>query len=144
MRKSGGLPASRLFPEPAYPHQSSRGLQPQRKEGTMSANTKQSTLGSLGLVWRVAVICAILISGYGASAQLTSKPFSADKVVTKGGKTTTSKVYATPTAVRAEGLQNGKKYIAIDRFDRKVIWSIMPDQKMYVEMQMPSGADAAA
>jgi hypothetical protein len=109
----------------------------------MNANTKQSTLGSLGLVWRVAFICTILFSGHGASAQLTSKPFSADKVVTKGGKTTTTKVYATPTALRAEGEQNGRKYIAIDRFDRKVIWSIMPDQKMYVEMEMPAGADMA-
>jgi hypothetical protein len=110
----------------------------------MNAKTKQSTLGSPGLAWRVAFVCTFLFSGHGAIAQLTSKPFSADKVVTKGGKTTTTKVYATPTAVRAEGEQNGKKYIAIDRFDRKVIWSIMPEQKMYIEMEMPAGADMAA
>jgi hypothetical protein len=110
----------------------------------MSAITSPSRFASPGLVWGVAFIATILFSAFGLSAQLTSKPFSADKVVTKRGKATTTKVYATPAAVRAEGEQNGKKYIAIDRFDLKVIWSIMPDQKMYVELPMPAGADMAA
>jgi hypothetical protein len=86
---------------------------------------------------------AVLLSGRGVSAQLISKPFSADKVVTKHGKTTTAKVYATPTATREEGVNNGRKYIAITRWDRKVSWSVMPDQKMYVEIALPVGADMA-
>jgi hypothetical protein len=109
----------------------------------MKARTKESKAALLRVAWQVALIFTILFSTRGVNAQLTSKPFSADKVVTKKGKTTTTKVYATPTAVRAEGLQNGKPYIAIDRYDRKVIWSIMPEQKMYVEMQIPGGADMA-
>ena len=110
----------------------------------MNAKTKQSRFGSLELAWRVAVICAVLFTGRGVSAQLVSKPFSADKVVTKRGKTTTDKVYATPTAMREEGVQNGKKFISITRFDRKVLWSIMPDEKMYFEMAIPAGAEVAA
>jgi hypothetical protein len=110
----------------------------------MNAKTKRSRFGSLGLAWRVALVCAVLFSAQGVSAQLFSKPFSADQVVTKDGKTTTAKVYATPTAMRAEGVQDGKKYITILLYDRKVLWSLMPDEKMYFEMPMPAGAQVAA
>ena len=110
----------------------------------MNARTKQSTFLSPILVWRVAVICTVLCAGLYAGAQLTTQSFSADKVVTRRGQTTTAKVYATPAAFRTEGVQNGKKFIAIERFDRKVIWSLMPDQMLYVEVAMPDGAQAAA
>jgi hypothetical protein len=110
----------------------------------MNGKTKQSRFGSLGLAWRVAVISAVLFSGRGVSAQLFSKPFSADQVVTKDSKTTTAKVYATPAAMRTEGVQDGKKFVAIFRYDRKVVWSLMPDEKMYFEMPMPAGAQVAA
>jgi hypothetical protein len=109
----------------------------------MNGNTKQSTVGFLKLAGRAAIICAVLLNGYAVSAQMVSKPFSADKVVTKRGTTTTSKVYATSTATRTDGEQRGKKFIAITRWDRKVLWSIMPDQKMYVEMQIPVGSESA-
>jgi hypothetical protein len=110
----------------------------------MNGKTKQSRFGFLRLAWRVALVCAVLFSGRGVSAQLFSKPFSADQVVTKDDKTTTAKVYATPTGMRAEGVQDGKKYITILLYDRKVLWSLMPDEKMYFEMPIPAGAQAAA
>jgi hypothetical protein len=110
----------------------------------MNATTKQSAVGSLRLAWRVAILCAALFTGRGVSAQLFSKPFSADQMVTKDRKTATSKVYATPTALRTEGVQDGKKYITILLYDRKVMWSLMPDEKMYFEMPIPAGAGVAA
>ena len=110
----------------------------------MKEKTRQSRVGSSRLAWRVAIICAVLFSGRGVSAQLFSKPFSADQVVTKDGKTTTAKVYATPTAMRTEGVQDGKKYITILLYDRKVMWSLMPDEKMYFEMPIPAGAQVTA
>jgi hypothetical protein len=110
----------------------------------MNGKTGHSGFGSLRLGWRVAVFCVLLFSTRGASAQLFSMPFSADQVVTKDGKTTTAKVYATPTAMRTEGVQDGKKYITILLYDRKVLWSLMPDEKMYFEMPIPAGAQVAA
>lgn len=110
----------------------------------MNGKTKQSRFGSLGLAWRVVAMGAVLFSDRGVSAQLFSKPFSADQVVTKDGKTTTAKVYATPTSMRTEGVQDGKKYITILLYDRKVLWSLMPDEKMYFEMPIPAGAQVAA
>jgi len=110
----------------------------------MNAITKQSTFRSLRLAWRVAIIGAVLFGGRGVSAQLFSKPFSADQVTTTREKTKTAKVYATETAMRAEGVEDGKKYVTILRYDRKVMWSLMPDDKMYFEMPIPAGAQVAA
>jgi hypothetical protein len=90
------------------------------------------------------LIGTVLLSGRGAGAQLLPKPFSADQVKTTQGKTETAKVYVTQSAMRAEGVQDGRNYISIMRFDRKVLWSLMPDEKMYFEMPIPAGAQAAA
>lgn len=106
--------------------------------------TRQSSFGLRGLAWRVALVGFISLSAQIARAQMVSKPFSADKVVTQRGKTTTDKVYATPAAMRVEGARDGKKFISISRWDRKVVWSIMPDQKMYFEMAIPAGAEMAS
>lgn len=110
----------------------------------MQARMRQSRFGAHGLAWCVALVGLVLFSARAASAQMASKPFSADQVVTKHGKTTTNRVYATPAAMRVDGAQDGKKFIAITRWDHKVIWSIMPDQKMYFEMPIPAGAEMAS
>ena len=39
--------------------------------------------------------------------------------------------------------KNGKKFIAINRYDRQVLCSLMPDEKMYVEMPIPGGTEGA-
>jgi hypothetical protein len=36
--------------------------------------------------------------------------------------------------MRTEGQDNGKQFINIVRVDRKVVWSLMPDRKMYMEL----------
>lgn len=110
----------------------------------MSGKTVRSRFSSLRLAARVAVIGAVLFSGHGASAQVTTKPFSADMTKTKGNKTTTAKVNMIETAIRTEGVERGRKYISIMRYDRKVLWSLMPDQKMYIEMGIPIGPEFAA
>lgn len=74
---------------------------------------------------------------------LGSPAFSADQIHTMGKKTTTSKVHAIPNAMRMEGEEKGKKSIVIIRFDRKVMWSLMPDQKMYVELPWASQGEWA-
>ena len=109
----------------------------------MNANRKHSKDCMLGLGWRLLLIGTVLLSGRGGSAQLLTKPFSADQVKTTQGKTETAKVYATQSAMRAEGVQDGRNYISIMRFDRKVLWSLMPDDKIYFEMPIPAGAQAA-
>jgi len=81
---------------------------------------------------QVAIFFTLLIGAAGANAQL--RPFSADQIHISGKRTTTGKIYASETAVRVESEQNGKPSITIMRLDRKVVWVVMPAQKMYMEM----------
>jgi len=104
-----------------------------RRQG-MNRGRRRFSSGRLHLVCGAAAFCALLLSCTGAGAQALFRPFSADQIHTVGKKTTTGKVYAIEKALRTEAEQNGKKSISIMRFDRKVMWILMPDQKMYLEM----------
>ena len=91
---------------------------------------------------RAAAICAaLLLSGVTANAQALFRPFSADQIHTAGKKTRNAKVYAMEKAFRIEAEEKGKKTISILRLDRKTMWVLMPDQKMY--MEMPGGPGVA-
>lgn len=70
--------------------------------------------------------------------------FSADQTHTVGKKTTTGKVYSNGNAMRIESQDKGKPAIAIMRFDRKVMWSLVPDQKMYLELPFGGQAEWAS
>ena len=73
------------------------------------------------------------------------RPFSADQVHTINNKTTAGKIYFTPNAARMETIDaKGTKSIQIMRFDQKVIWSLMPAQKMYLELPGASMSDWAS
>ena len=101
-------------------------------------------------------IAAMLLAGYAACTlaafpqsvekQMSRlKPFSADQVRTMLGKTTSSKVYFTQNAMRIEGTDaKGNPSIQIMRFDQKVIWNLVPAQKMYIELPWASMGEFAA
>jgi hypothetical protein len=105
---------------------------------------KANAFGSLTVVCRSAIFCALLLSGRGAGAQAIFKPFAADQVHTMGKKTTTGKVYAIENALRIESEDKGKKSTSIMRFDRKVMWVLMPEQRMYLEMPWQGLAEVAS
>ena len=109
----------------------------------MNGKMRHSRADSGRMVWHIAILCAVSLSGHGVRAQVTSQPFSADMVKTTSKKMTTAKVNMIESAIRTEGVEHGKKYITIMRYDRKVLWSLMPEQEMYVEMRMPAGAELA-
>ena len=48
-------------------------------------------------------------------------------------------MYAVEQAFRMEGEEQGQKSIVIMRLDRKVLWSLMPDQQMYAEIPLNWG-----
>ena len=110
----------------------------------MIGRTMQVGVRAVGLAFQVAALCAMLFSSRDASAQAIFRPFSADQVHTMRKKTTTGKVYAIENAMRSEAEDKGKKSISIIRFDRKVMWVLMPDQKMYLEMPWGDPAEWAA
>ncbi|HYL84027.1 MAG TPA: DUF4412 domain-containing protein [Candidatus Angelobacter sp.] len=110
----------------------------------MNARAMQFRIRWIRLILRVAALGAVFISGREANAQAMFKPFSADQVHTTSKKTTTGKVYAIENAMRSEAEDKGKKSISIIRFDRKVMWVLMTDQKMYLEMPWGNSAEWTA
>jgi hypothetical protein len=101
------------------------------------------TAGMCLLLYTVtaAIVMGDPVSGSAQSGNTTTlqiPPFSADQIHIMGNKTKAMKVHANQNAMRMEGEEKGKRSIVIMRFDRKVMWSLLPDQKMYVELPWAS------
>jgi hypothetical protein len=89
------------------------------------------------------LLCSVFGIGFGARAQAPFKPFSADQVLKVAARTTTGKVYATQNAMRIENQTDGRQTVSIVRTDRKVVWSLLPDRKAYIELSLQSLSVAA-
>jgi len=74
-------------------------------------------------------LAAPALAGPGINAE-----YSADEVVETADSVSKSKVYSTPTMERREMSEGGQQMIAITRHDKKIVWSLMPEEKMYMEM----------
>lgn len=72
----------------------------------------------------------ILSAGFAFAAE-----FSADTVMTHKKGVTTAKIYSKTEKFRTE-MKSPEEVIVITRIDKKVIWNIMPKQKMYMEMPL--------
>ncbi|HKF53302.1 MAG TPA: FecR domain-containing protein [Candidatus Acidoferrales bacterium] len=73
-----------------------------------------------------------------------SRPFAATMVITSKGRVTKMRYYAVPGAFRTEGTQNGNQMIGIMRLDCGVIWSVMPKQQAYMEINLGALAGGLA
>jgi uncharacterized protein DUF4412 len=104
----------------------------------------RSTSNVARFFYLAAVLAVLCLTSPLVKAQSLFKPFSADQVHTMGNKTTKGKVYASEKAFRIESEEKGKKSISIMRFDRDVMWVLMPEQKMYMEMPFGGISDVAA
>lgn len=67
--------------------------------------------------------------------------YSADQTIETEDGATKMTIYSTPTMERQEFVDGGQKMINITRFDKKVIWNVMPEEKMYIEMATGSPTD---
>ncbi len=66
--------------------------------------------------------------------------YSAEEVVETADGVTRSLVYSTPTMERREMKEGGQQMIAITRHDKKILWNLMPEDKMF--MSVPIGRSA--
>ena len=76
-----------------------------------------------------ASFCFAVMLVFSLSASVFAVDFSADVVTTQGGKTFNAKVFVSGEKSRMEAPGS----ISISRVDKKVVWMLMPDQKMYME-----------
>ena len=86
---------------------------------------------------------AALFAGSPTNAAQPSRPqveYSADSTIQTEEGTIQQKVFVTPTKERKEMLTGGGDGgIMIFRFDSKVLWILMPSEKMYMENSMGAG-----
>lgn len=60
--------------------------------------------------------------------------FSADFTMTENGNVFTGKTFIKGDKIRKEATVEGEKVITILRPDKKVAWTLMPDEKQYIEI----------
>ena len=91
----------------------------------------------------VAVALVNLLACFPADAAQMSRPqaeYSADSTVQSEEGTIQQRVFVTPTKERKEMLTgSGDGAIQIFRFDNKVMWMLMPAEKMYMEHSIAGG-----
>lgn len=69
------------------------------------------------------------------AAAASALEFSADTVMTTKGQKMSGKIFSKNDKFRME-MSSPQKMISISRMDKKVAYSIMPDQKMYMEIPL--------
>ena len=84
-------------------------------------------------LWLLAVVTAF--SGMVYAAQVPDVEYSADAYMETAEGVMEGPIYVGHGMERREFSTNGVKMINITRHDKKVIWSLMPDNNMYMEMQ---------
>ena len=90
------------------------------------------------VVISAASVCLVApaFAGPGINAE-----YSADQIIETADGATKITIYSTPTMERQEFVDGGQKMINITRFDKKVIWNVMPEEKVYIEMATGSPQD---
>lgn len=66
--------------------------------------------------------------------------YSADQTIESEEGATRSRIYSTPTKERRDMAQGGAVMMMITRYDKQVSWTLMPEEKMY--MEAPANAHA--
>jgi hypothetical protein len=86
----------------------------------------------------VVIFTSVLFALYGRAF---SEEFSADFVMQEKGMSqyVTGKVFVKGNKIRQEMVVEGMKQITILRPDKGVIWTLMPEGKMYMEMPYQAG-----
>ncbi len=90
--------------------------------------------------WLAVSAASLLLAAPSFAGPGINAEYSAEEVVETAEGVTKSKVYSTPTMERREISEGGQQMIAITRHDKKIVWNLMPEEKMY--MEMPIGQSA--
>ena len=87
------------------------------------------------------VVVAILLPAGATPAAMAERGVFRDQVIEAEAAAMKARVYSTPTKERREMSQGGVSMIMIMRHDKKVIWNLMPEEKMYMEIAMKESSD---
>jgi hypothetical protein len=91
----------------------------------------------------VFVVALAAVPAAHAAAPVATAEYSADWSMETEAGAMTSKVYHAANKERREMNQGGQSMITIMRLDRKVMWSVMPTQRMYMEMPINAQSEGS-
>lgn len=84
----------------------------------------------------------LLLAGTAAAVEeKLNVEYSADQTIEAEDAAMKARVYSTPMKERREMNQGGMSMIMITRHDKKVMWTVMPEEKTYMEAAMKPSAD---
>ena len=83
---------------------------------------------------KLVTVLGIFILLIGFSSMALAAEFSADLIIDNPQGKFTGKVYVKADKIRQEFLKQDMKQVIILRLDKGVTWSLMPENKMYMEM----------
>lgn len=78
------------------------------------------------------------LAGTAQALDMPKVSYSADQTMESAEGATTGKIYVTPMMERRELDMQGEKTIVIIRRDKKVVWTLMPSEQMYMESKLGS------
>lgn len=81
------------------------------------------------------VFAVLVFFAVSLAVTVFAQEFSADMVSTGQGMTTNAKVFVSANKSRMETPES----VTISRMDKKVVWILMPEQKMYMEQAFDPG-----
>ncbi|UVT17801.1 MAG: DUF4412 domain-containing protein [Nitrospira sp.] len=90
--------------------------------------------------WLIIVAASLILAVPTFAGPGINAEYSAEEVVETADSMSKTKVYSTPTMERREMSEGGQQMIAITRHDKKVVWNLMPEEKMYMEMSIGQSA----
>lgn len=96
------------------------------------------------LVLAVAILFSVTVWAADKTFQESDVEYSADEQMETEDVAMQAKVFHAPGKERREQDMSGMQQIMIMRRDKNVIWMLMPDQKMYMEMKMGQGKEDTA
>ena len=83
---------------------------------------------------RLVMVLGIFISLIGFSGMALAAEFSADLIIDNPQGKVTGKVYVKADKIRQEILKQDINQVIILRLDKGITWSLMPENKMYMEI----------
>lgn len=83
---------------------------------------------------------SLLLADPGFAGPGINAEYSAEQVIETEDDATKTLIYSTPTMERDEINQGGQKMIIIKRHDKKLMWTVMLEEKMYMEMAINAKA----
>lgn len=84
----------------------------------------------------VVLLSIVLVSGVAAAWQQPEVEYSADSYMETVDSVMQGPLHVARGKERREYVQDGQRMVTIIRHDKKLMWALMPEDKIYMEMKM--------